>query len=137
MYVERINLINIYGLQCDNFCVFVECRPQEMFDLRKRLTGWFVLLHTESRQMHHRQSRNKFDDFHHKKGHKKSHHKGNKFDKHQADPKIDQMKIESRSKRSIVTVPNIETETRKWYTRYLCFYISCMENFKHVTTYRQ
>ncbi|WAQ96272.1 TICN2-like protein [Mya arenaria] len=30
-----------------------ECRPSEMYELRERLVGWFVMLHTESRQRHH------------------------------------------------------------------------------------
>jgi len=42
-----------------------ECRVNELFQLKERLVGWFVLLHTESRQHHHHQ---KHKD-HHKKGH--------------------------------------------------------------------
>lgn len=47
-----------------------ECRPTELYELRKRMVGWFVLMHTESRRDHH----------HHKdeKQHKKH---GTKFDR--------------------------------------------------------
>lgn len=47
-----------------------ECRPREMYELRKRLSGYFVLIHTESRQKHHHMK--------HKDGLKKKHHKGHK-----------------------------------------------------------
>lgn len=53
-----------------------ECRPHEMYELRKRLTGYFVLIHTESRQKHHRMNHHghfggKHHD-HHKSGHKRT-----------------------------------------------------------------
>ena len=83
--------------------VFVlECRPREMYELRKRLTGYFVLLHTESRQRHHRTNRRlthpdilkKHSSFGHIDKHQK--HKGG----------------HKKSKRSIHDVA-IETESRK------------------------
>ena len=45
-----------------------------MYELRKRLTGYFVLLHTESRQRHHKKNHmSHIDKKHHQKGgHKKS-----------------------------------------------------------------
>ena len=56
--------------------LFSECRPHEMYELRKRLTGYFVLIHTESRQKHHRMNHHghfggKHHD-HHKSGHKRT-----------------------------------------------------------------
>lgn len=47
-----------------------ECRPREMYELKKRLTGYFVLIHTESRQKHHRKNHHSHFGKHHKGGHK-------------------------------------------------------------------
>ena len=61
-----------------------------MYELRKRLSGYFVLIHTESRQKHHHMK--------HKDGLKKKHHDGHKNGK--------------KVKRSVHDI-TIETESRK------------------------
>ena len=67
-----------------------------MYALRKRLSGYFVLLHTESRQKHHHMK--------HKDGLKKHHD-------HQKAGRKD-------GKRSLHDI-TIETEARKSMTNYL------------------
>lgn len=43
-----------------------DCKPKDMYDLKRRLVGWSVLQHTESRIQHHRRKWRKLE--HLKKG---------------------------------------------------------------------
>lgn len=74
MKVKPAEIIEAKSLKEAKSSSIDECRPREMYELKKRLTGYFVLLHTESRQKHHRMNHlGKFGKHHdhHKKGHKR------------------------------------------------------------------
>lgn len=88
------------------------CRPTELYELRKRMVGWFVLMHTESRRDHHKMKHKKHYKKHHKK-HGKFADKHDKFaDKHDIlDKKMYDLKASKRSKRSVVDT--VETESHK------------------------
>ena len=104
-----------------------ECRPGEMYELRQRLVTWFVLMHTESRQKHHKRHRmdkkkhfaeqlnlgkgDVFDEIDWKREHGKF---GKKVEKRYLEIK-GKVEGSKRTKRSASNMMKIETEYRKLY----------------------
>lgn len=95
-----------------------ECRPTELYELRKRMVGWFVLLHTESRRSRHKMNHKKHGK-HGRKYHKKHYDfmdKKHKFDKLDfMDKKINMKKADmkeiKRGKRAVTDT--VATESHK------------------------
>ncbi|XP_045212627.1 uncharacterized protein LOC123563726 [Mercenaria mercenaria] len=83
-----------------------ECRPTELYELRKRMVGWFVLMHTESRREHHKMKHKKHGRKHHKKHHFMFMDKDYGLDMKKSD-----LKKSLRGKRAVVDM--VSTESHK------------------------